>query len=55
LLYLERDNLIKERKSTVTQEMLSRRDAEAKLIAKAQADHSFRQALLNSPTQTWLT
>lgn len=32
----------------MTQEMLSRKDAEAKLIAKAQADQLFRQALLNN-------
>lgn len=32
----------------MSQEMLSRKDAEAKLIAKAQADQSFRQALLTN-------
>lgn len=32
----------------MSQEMLSRKDAEAKLIAKAQTDQSFRQALLTN-------
>ncbi|MCK6625836.1 MAG: NHLP leader peptide family RiPP precursor [Anaerolineae bacterium] len=36
----------------MSQEMQSRRDAEAKLIAKAQADQAFRQALLNNPKAT---
>jgi hypothetical protein len=37
-----------ERQKIMSQEMLSRKDAEAKLIAKAQADQSFRQALLTN-------
>jgi hypothetical protein len=36
----------------MAQEMLSREEAEAKLIAKAQVDASFRQALLNNSKAT---
>lgn len=36
----------------MSQEMQNRKDAEARLIAKAQADESFRQALLSNPKAT---
>jgi hypothetical protein len=38
-----------ERKRTMSKEPLTRRDLEAQIIAKAQADESFRQALLGNP------
>jgi hypothetical protein len=36
----------------MSQETLSRKDLEARLIAKAQADEPFRQALLSNPRAT---
>jgi hypothetical protein len=39
----------KERKRTMSKEPLTRRDLEAQIIAKAQADESFRQALMGNP------
>jgi hypothetical protein len=44
--------LNKERKRTMSKEPLTRKDLEAQIIAKAQADGSFRQALLGNPKST---